>query len=152
MVKILSAKWHYRFINKAHHISTWSKDKVKVGAVIYDNKNRPVSEGFNGLPRNLPDEHEIYAEDTRVVLHAEVNAILFADRDKLIGSTMYVTMPTCALCAALIIQSGISRVVYEKNDLEGKWGIHADVAKKMYALAGVELIVLDKKEKYLWNN
>lgn len=138
----MSAKWDERFLAKAEHVAIWSKDKVQVGAVIYDSKNRPVSEGFNGLPRNLPDTSEIYALDTRVVLHAETNAILFARRD-LEGCTMYVSRPTCALCAALIIQSGISRVVYRRSLLNHKWTEHLQVAIEMYNLAGVEVIGLD---------
>jgi dCMP deaminase len=134
----MSEKWDMRLIRRAEHVATWSKDIVQVGAVIYDSKNRPVSEGYNGLPRNLPDEAEIYALDDRVVIHAEVNAILFAQRD-LEGCTIYVSRPVCALCAALIIQAGISRVVYRITPLNLKWAEHGKVAKKMFRLAKVSV-------------
>ena len=134
----MSAKWDRRFLDRAIALADWSKDATKVGAVIYDSNNRPVSEGYNGLPRGLPDDTEIYALDTRIVIHAEVNAILFARRD-LTGCTLYVSQPTCALCAALIIQSGISRVVYPKTSLPAKWNTHKNVAEMMYKLANIEV-------------
>lgn len=138
----MSAKWDRRFLDRAIALADWSKDATKVGAVIYDRNNRPVSEGYNGLPKGLPDENEIYALDTRVVIHAEVNAILFARRD-LTGCTLYVSQPTCALCAALIIQSGITRVVYPKLELNTKWTEHKNVAEMMYQLANIEVLELN---------
>ena len=45
-------------------------------------------------------------------LYAETNAILFANRDRLVGSTLYVyPLSPCVRCATNIIQSGIKRVV-----------------------------------------
>jgi len=137
-------KWHYRFLDLTMHTARWSKDEVKVGAVVVDKDNRIISNGFNGLPKGIPDDTEIYAENTRIVLHAEVNAILFANKD-LAGCTMYVSMPTCALCAAMIIQSGITTVVYEDSVLEGKWHDHQLAAESLYRQAGVKLIKLRKQ-------
>lgn len=135
------SKWDYRFLRKAEHIATWSKDIHQVAAVIYDNQNRPVSEGFNGLPRKISDKDEIYANGDRIVIHAEINAILFAHKD-LTDCTIYVSRPTCALCAALIIQSGISQVVVVDKLLNAKWQAHDDVAAKLYKEAEVRYVKL----------
>lgn len=45
-------------------------------------------------------------------IHAEVRAILSADRAELPGSTLYSTTFPCFLCAQQIINAGIGRVVY----------------------------------------
>jgi dCMP deaminase len=45
-------------------------------------------------------------------LHAEQNAILFADRDQLKDSTLYCTVSPCISCSKIILVSGIKRVVY----------------------------------------
>lgn len=44
-------------------------------------------------------------------IHAEANALLYADRDRTEGATMYVTEEPCADCAKLIKGAGIERVV-----------------------------------------
>ena len=51
------------------------------------------------------------------VIHAEMNAILFAARNgiKTEGCTMYVTLSPCIECAKGIVQAGISRVVYNSD-------------------------------------
>lgn len=133
----MSLKWDNRYLALAEHISCWSKDQTKVGAVIVDTQNRVISTGFNGLPRNISDTEEIYAVGTRVVLHAETNAILFAKRD-LSNCTMYVSMPTCALCAAHIIQAGIAKVVVNVPKLlSEKWKESSATAKLLYTEAGI---------------
>ena len=48
------------------------------------------------------------------VLHAEANAItkLAKSNNSSIGATLYVTLSPCIDCAKLMLQSGITRVVY----------------------------------------
>lgn len=50
------------------------------------------------------------------VLHAEANAItkIAKSTNNCEGATMYVTLSPCLECAKLIIQAGISRVVYKE--------------------------------------
>lgn len=45
-------------------------------------------------------------------------------------------------CAALIIQSGITTVVYPDKPLEGKWEAHQKAAESMFLQAGVNFIRL----------
>lgn len=107
-------KWDHRFYELADFISRWSKDpRTKVGAVVVDNLNRIVSLGYNGFPIGTRDDDHIYNNRDRKharVLHAEINAILFAKED-LSGYTIYCNRLPCSQCAAAIIQSGIVRVV-----------------------------------------
>ena len=134
-------KWDKRFLDMAEMLGSWSKDKdYKVGAVIVDQNNRIVSTGYNGLPMNVSDSVEIYSDDNRVVIHAEQNALLFA-KQGLVGCTIYTApLTTCAHCAASIIQSGITKVVSVRREMNTKWDESAKVAAQLYKVAGVELI------------
>lgn len=135
-------KWRDRFLGLAAHVATWSKDpSTRVGAVIADGRQRVVSVGFNGPPRGT-DDSTVSDRDRKLLrtLHAEENAILFAQRD-LAGCTIYVTHPPCAHCAALIVQAGIGRVVHAvaAQAFEGRWADQLDEARAMLAEAGVIL-------------
>jgi dCMP deaminase len=112
MTTVELVKWDSRFLKTAALVRLWSKDpSTKCGCVIADGK-AIVSTGYNGYPSGITDN----PDDSREVklaktIHAEVNAILYAKRD-LSGCTLYVTpIPPCSNCAAIIVQSGISRVV-----------------------------------------
>jgi dCMP deaminase len=111
-VPSLDDKWDRRFLELAHVVSKWSKDRTKVGAVIVD-RRRVVSLGFNGFPAGVEDLPELYEDrDTKLlmIVHAETNAIVSA-RELLSGCTIYTSFPPCAGCAGNIIQAGIKRVV-----------------------------------------
>lgn len=139
------AKWDTRFMNLAYEISTWSKDpSTKIGAVIVKGKGI-VSTGFNGFPKKTSDFVELYKNrETKLlrVLHAEINAILYAKCD-LTGCTLYCTAPPCCQCTAAIIQSGISKVVYMRPTelFEEKWKDHLLASRQMMDEAGVEYYV-----------
>ena len=93
----------------------------KVGALVVKDK-MIISDGYNGTPSGFENVCE---DDNNVtkpyVLHAEANAItkLARSSNNSDGSTLYVTAAPCIECSKLIIQSGITRVVYgEKYRLE----------------------------------
>ena len=137
-------KWDNRFLELVALVATWSKDpSTKVGSVIVDKNNRVVSMGFNGLAGGVVDSVERLEDKTikhQIVLHAENNAILFANRD-LTGCTIYTSpLPTCAHCASMIIQSGITRVVTMNRSMKRRWIDSAELARAMFDEAGVEVI------------
>ena len=140
-------KWDKRFLGLAEHVSQWSKDpSTKVGACIVDPTNRVVSISYNGFPRGV-DDNEDYLNDRakklQRTIHAEPNAILFAQRD-LTDHTLYVyPFPPCVNCAALIIQSGIVRVVSPEAspELRERWHESMVAAEEMFKEAGVELSI-----------
>ena len=72
------------------------------------------------------------------VCHAEMNAILNKNSADVRGCTIYVALFPCNECAKLIIQSGITKIVYyslgSHNDLES---LKASV--EMFKMAKVEL-------------
>ena len=116
-------RWDIRFLDMAQLVSTWSKDpSTKVGAVIVDTNNRVVSVGYNGFSKGISDDIRLDNRETKykMIVHAECNALLFAQRS-LVECAIY-TYPfmPCPKCASMIIQSGISRIVSYVNTDE-RW-------------------------------
>ena len=88
--------------------------RKKVGALIVKD-GTVISDGFNGTPKGFNNECEDCDGNTHwYVLHAEANAILKVARStqNVEGATLYVTLSPCKDCCKLILQAGISRVVY----------------------------------------
>lgn len=145
----MADKWDKRFMAMAKLVASWSKDpSTGCGAVIVDSRQRIVATGFNGFPRRVDDDPE-RLHDRRLklalTLHAEANAMLFAEKP-VRGCTLYVhPMPPCSHCAAMIIQSGISRVVAPAPapDLADRWGESIDLAVMAMREAGVKVDIGD---------
>lgn len=94
-----------------------------------------IADGYNGTPSGFDNCCEDNHGNTHwYVLHAEANAILKLARSNNSGNgaTLYVTLSPCKDCAKLILQCGISRVVY-CNEYKDTSGI--DFLKK----SGVEI-------------
>ena len=109
--------------------------RTKVGALIVKD-GMIISDGFNGTPSGFENECEeiipcgnscsnLFGQDCEhckehklktkpYVLHAEANAILKVARstNSAVGATLYCTMSPCLECSKLIIQAGITRLVY----------------------------------------
>ena len=89
----------------------------KVGALLVRDK-MIISDGYNGTPSGFENECEDDHDVTKsYVLHAEANAItkVAKSNNSSDGSTLYITTSPCMECAKLIIQAGITRVVYEEK-------------------------------------
>lgn len=125
-------KWDQRFLKMAKEVSTWSscfKEDRQVGAVIAKNK-RILTTGYNGASAGIKSCKE-KGECLRVVrgiesgtrhelcyaTHAEQNAIVQAARMgiEIEGATLYCTHQPCVICAKMIINSGIRRIVFENG-------------------------------------
>ena len=148
-------KWDARFMELAEVISGWAscyQQDRKIGAVIVKNK-RIVTTGYNGAPAGIKTcvergeclrkklgiasgtKHEIcYA------IHAEQNAIIQAAKlgSSIDGATLYCTHQPCVICAKMIVNAGIARVVYEE-------GYPDEFAMKIFAEAGVLVERYEKK-------
>jgi dCMP deaminase len=122
--------------------------RAQVGAVLVTSQGVTLT-GYNGTPKGLPNECEILVMPKEhwmqwetvtkpEVIHAELNCILKAAREGVscIGATMYVTLSPCVPCAAMMIQAGITRLVY-KDVYRDQGGIdllqRADVMVECYA-------------------
>lgn len=96
----------------------WSKlshcKRKQVGALIVKDA-MIISDGYNGAPSGFDNCCEDAENKTHwYVLHAEANAILKVAKstNNLKGATLYLTMSPCKECSKLIIQAGITCVVY----------------------------------------
>ena len=136
-----SSPWPSRFAQLAALVASWSKDPVtQVGAAAVDSQRRLLEVGFNGLPQGVEDLPERMLRPAKYLwtTHAEANLVATAARSRLAGSTVFVTHLCCAQCAALLIQSGVSKVVCGAGTTSMPEE-QFQVAKQMFAEAGVEL-------------
>ena len=142
-------KWDARFMELAGVISGWAscyKKDRKIGAVIVKNK-RIVTTGYNGAPAGIKTcvergeclrEKLGIASGTRAEMcyatHAEQNAIIQAAKlgSSIDGATLYCTHQPCVICAKMIVNSGIRRVVY-------KYGYPDTFSLEILNEAGVQL-------------
>ncbi|AKB84267.1 MULTISPECIES: deoxycytidylate deaminase [Methanococcoides] len=124
----------------------------KVGAVIVRDK-RILSTGYNGAPSNMEHCLEIGCirqknniasgtmhEKCRAV-HAEQNAIIQAALHGvgIGGATVYCTHQPCILCAKMIINSNIKRVVFSTK--------YPDTdTPEFFRAAGVEMVNLQSED------
>ena len=97
----------------------WAKNSYckrrQVGALIVKDK-MIISDGYNGTPSGFENVCEDENGITKpYVLHAEANAIskVAKSGNSSQGATLYVTASPCIECSKLIIQAGITRVVYK---------------------------------------
>ena len=125
-------KWDHRFMEMAWLVSGWAscfQQDRKIGAVIVKDK-RVMTTGYNGAPAGVKtcvERGECLRKKLGIpsgtrhemcyAVHAEQNAIIQAAKlgIEINGATLYCTHQPCILCAKMICNSGIVRVVYEKG-------------------------------------
>lgn len=150
-------KWDRRFMQLTETVAEWSSCYQKnrhVGAIIVKDK-RVVATGYNGAPagvksceekgecirrtQNIPSgtQHEIC-----FAVHAEQNAVIQAAKlgIPVDDATLYCTHQPCVICAKIIINSGISRVVY-------KHGYPDEFSLRLFNEAGVRVEKYEEEEE-----
>jgi tRNA(Arg) A34 adenosine deaminase TadA len=84
-------------------------DEIPVGAVLVSAEGEILGEGWN---RNITESDP--------TAHAEVVAMRAAGsklgNHRLLGTTLYVTLEPCAMCAMAMVHARVSRVVYGASD------------------------------------
>ena len=142
--------WDSYFMKMAELVSTRSTCmRRQVGAVIVQDKHI-VATGYNGAPRGIMhcdergeclrqklgvpsgERHELC-----MALHAEQNAIIQAatSGQTIEGATIYITHQPCIICAKMIINSGIRRIVVKE-------GYPDQLSVDMLAEAGLKIVLL----------
>lgn len=118
--------WDNYFISIARMVAQRSTcDRAQIGCVLARD-NRILTTGYNGSVSGLDhcDEVGHMMVDGHCVrtLHAEQNAIIQAAMDGIAvrGATAYVTHFPCILCAKMLINVGVWRVVYLHDYVNGR--------------------------------
>ena len=147
--------WDQTWWNVAMEIGDRSRcDGRQIGAVIVTAMNRPVSVGYNGPPAGFDTSEgptcqsfcprrktglQTHDYNNCISVHAEANALMFADRRDYEGGTLYVTSVPCWDCGKMVANSGLKRVVTRVTSEDG----HRDPAKTLQLLKDCGLYVVE---------
>ena len=146
-------KWDKRFMELTQKVAEWSscyQENRHVGAIIVRDK-RVLTTGYNGAPSGIKScvergeclrkklgipsgtRHELCYS-----VHAEQNAIAQAAKLGIVleGATLSCTHQPCVICAKMIINSGIKRIVYKE-------GYPDEFSIELLKEAGVETVQFD---------
>lgn len=146
--------WDQYFMDITRLVATRSSClRRQVGALLVKERNI-LATGYNGVPSginhcdaagclrerlNVPsgERHELCRG-----LHAEQNAIIQAARHgiNINGATLYCTTMPCIICTKMVINAGISKVIYAEGYADG-------LAREMIAEAAIEVIHFTSAEK-----
>lgn len=138
--------WDSYFMEIARVVSQRSTClRRKVGAVIVKDK-RLLTTGYNGAPtglehclekgclrqeKNVPsgERHELCRG-----LHAEQNAIIQAALHgvSISGAVLYCTHYPCSLCAKMLVNAGIKRIILKENYPD-------ELARQLFKEAGIKV-------------
>jgi dCMP deaminase len=118
MIPSTRISWKKYFTKVSEIVALRSPDLHKqVGAVVVNSKNRVLSTGYNGLPRDV-DESLVNWDDREAVreliIHAECNAILFLRKEDMNEDelTLYCSLSPCPECVKLVKTAGISKIFF----------------------------------------
>ena len=146
--------WNDYFLEVADLVATRSTClRRQVGAVLVRDK-RIISTGYNGAPRKLKhcsevgcirSENDIPSGQRYELcrgVHAEQNAIINAAYYGIStqDTVMYCTHQPCIICARIMINAGVVKVVH-RGDFQD------DVALELMKEAGIELVVVEKTNR-----
>jgi len=144
--------WDDYFMTIAHQVATRSTClRRHCGAVIVKDR-RMLATGYNGTPKGVPHCEEVgCVREQRGIasgshhelcrgIHAEQNAVVQAALYGVaIGdSIIYTTHHPCVLCAKILINAGITEIVYADgypDELSGQILTEAGIATRLHPLA-----------------
>jgi len=113
-------KWDEYYLTMAFVLAQRSFDpSSKCGTVIVSKDNRVLSTGYNGPIKGSID-HEIPLTRPQKYchfLHGEENALLAygGSFQEIQGATAYITGRPCHKCLRMLLQKGITKIVYGPN-------------------------------------
>jgi dCMP deaminase len=112
--------WDEYFIDLATQVSKRSPDpKKQVGCILVSDKNRIISQGYNGLPRKI-NEQDFDWNDRNliksVIIHAEMNCLLYAPKMPQLENSktkLYCTLSPCVDCLKMIKSYGVNEIIFK---------------------------------------
>lgn len=134
----------------AHQVATRTTcTRRAVGAIVVKDR-RILATGYNGVPSKITHCEEVgcLRENLGVPsgqrheicrgLHAEQNAIIQAAKSgtNLDGATVYCTTQPCVVCAKMLINTGITEIIYTNPYPD-------ELAMEMLEEAGIKLRVME---------
>ena len=139
--------WSDYLMGFAEHAALKSKDTTKVGAVLV-RENAVLCTAFNGPPKGVRDSEDRFVRPKKYLFaaHAEMNLVSTAAREgiRIDGCSVYVTHKPCSICARILIQAGVTRIVFG----EGQTSMPDEefqAAQEMFDEAEVQLVRKEKK-------
>lgn len=125
------------YVKIAEAVSLKSKCLKKHYGAVLVNNDQIISTGYNGPPRGEPhckvctkvcSNKDESAYTSCASVHAEMNAIISASRQEMLGSTLYlagwdvnterfIAAEPCEICLRLIKNAGINKVVNNQGIL-----------------------------------
>lgn len=145
--------WDEYFMTLAEQVATRTTClRRAVGALIVKDK-RILCTGYNGVPTGIrhPAEVGCLREKLGIPsgqrheicrgLHAEQNAIIQAARYgiNISGAMIYITTQPCVVCAKMLINAGITEIVYQNPYPD-------ELAMELLQEAGIKMRVYQLKE------
>ena len=139
--------WDQYFMDITRLVATRSSClRRQVGALLVKERNI-LATGYNGVPSGITHCHTTGCLRERLSvpsgerhelcrgLHAEQNAIIQAAKHgtNINGATLYCTTMPCIICTKIIINAGITKVVYSE-------GYADELAREMIGEASIEVI------------
>ncbi|KAG6413322.1 hypothetical protein SASPL_126031 [Salvia splendens] len=144
--------WDDYFMAIAFLSAERSKDPNRqVGACLVSEKGIILGIGYNvgsHVVAQMTSYHGLrnprvgipWRRSTRnYVCHAEVNAILNRNHASAAGQRLYVTMFPCNECAKIIIQSGVSEVIYYVEKHLDNPDVAYVASHKLLSMAGIKV-------------
>jgi len=153
-IEYIRPSWDEYFLELADLVASRSTClRRHVGAVLVRN-DRIIATGYNGAPRGLGHclEMGCLREEMGIPsgqryelcrgVHAEQNAIINAAYYGVStqDTVLYCTNQPCIICARILINAGIIRVVHRGN-------FNDDLAVQFMQEAGIELVEITSSEK-----
>lgn len=147
------SKWDIRFMQMAYLVSGWTSCFMEgraIGAIIVKDK-RVMTTGYNGAPQGMKtckERGECMRRKLSIpsgqraelcyAIHAEQNAIVQAAKlgISIEGATLYCTHQPCSICAKIIVNAGIKRVIYQQ-------GYPDPFTLEIFSEAGIQLEQFD---------
>jgi len=138
--------WDQYFMDITRLVATRSTClRRQVGAILVKDRNI-LATGYNGVPSGISHCETVGCLRERLKvpsgerhelcrgLHAEQNAIIQAARHgiNIDGATLYCTTMPCIICTKMLINAGISTIVYAE-------GYADELAREMLAETGIKI-------------
>lgn len=149
------------FISMCHIVSERSTCLRNKSGCLIVRDGAIVALGYNGAPKGMAhcsvqgclceenglgvDSQPVPVNDQNMYscrgVHAIQNALIQAGIEKARGATLYINQMPCAVCAKLVIQAEIERVVIAAPD-------NHNVITGLLKQAGIQVVILDLPRLY----